>query len=543
MAQFYTLEEAARALGMSPEELKAKAQSRDIRAFLDSGSWRFRVADIDELARRRGMGSDPDLALSDIEVTPGSKDPLSDSVEIDLSEFQLGVTTPAEGGMIKSGQPLSRVSDDDILLDDLNLPPQPMTSSSSTIIGMEPSGKRPSDSDVRLVPDDAKGSSDSDVRLAPSGTPEPNLKRSESDVTLVSDESGTIPGITELFKTTAPRTPGKKGGSSQEIPAARRSGSSDFEIGAAKAKPAGEPDSGSDLISALQPDSGSDFELQPESGSDFELSALDASDDFDVRPTTLKPSDSDVTAAEPAASGINLGRPSDSGISLQNVGGLGLMGDQESIELAPLEDEDDAVPAPPKKPAAPAKKDKADLSATALPIKAGKDLFEDTDFEVDALDTGQVEDKTMQLDAASDFELEDDADSGSQVFALDEDDVDQSAATAMAPAVRDEDDEGAGEASVESSADELDAWGEELGAAGAGAAVGAAAVAVASPALAPSGPQAEWGGLWVGLLGFATFLSLLLAFISFDLVRNQYEWRENTPASGLVRVIADSIFG
>ena len=59
MAQFYTLEEAARVLGMSPEELKAKAQHREVRAFLDGGSWRFRVADVDELARRRGLGATP----------------------------------------------------------------------------------------------------------------------------------------------------------------------------------------------------------------------------------------------------------------------------------------------------------------------------------------------------------------------------------------------------------------------------------------------------------------------------------------------------
>ena len=54
MAQFYTLEEAARVLGLSSEDLKSKAQHREIRAFLDGGSWRFRVVDIDELARRRG---------------------------------------------------------------------------------------------------------------------------------------------------------------------------------------------------------------------------------------------------------------------------------------------------------------------------------------------------------------------------------------------------------------------------------------------------------------------------------------------------------
>ena len=68
MAQFYTLEEAARVLGMSSEDLKSKAQHREIRAFLDGGSWRFRVVDIDELARRRGLGSDAELRLSDLEV-------------------------------------------------------------------------------------------------------------------------------------------------------------------------------------------------------------------------------------------------------------------------------------------------------------------------------------------------------------------------------------------------------------------------------------------------------------------------------------------
>src|SRR5262249_40696308 len=87
MAQFYTLEEAARVLGMSPDELKAKAQQREVRAFLDGGSWRFRVVDVDELARRRGMGSDAELRLSDLDL-PVKSDEKDD---LDLSEFQLGV--------------------------------------------------------------------------------------------------------------------------------------------------------------------------------------------------------------------------------------------------------------------------------------------------------------------------------------------------------------------------------------------------------------------------------------------------------------------
>ena len=94
MAQFYTLEEAARVLGMGPEDLKPKAQHREVRAFMDGGSWQFRVADIDELARRRGLGSDPELSLSDLDLDVPDG---SGSDEIDLSEFQLGAARPDLG--------------------------------------------------------------------------------------------------------------------------------------------------------------------------------------------------------------------------------------------------------------------------------------------------------------------------------------------------------------------------------------------------------------------------------------------------------------
>src|SRR5579863_666660 len=102
MAQFYTLEEAARVLGMSPEELKAKAQHREVRAFLDGGSWRFRVADVDELARRRGLGSDAELHLSDLDLpSPGDADK-----DLDLSEFQMGAAR-ADVGQPTSDFPAS----------------------------------------------------------------------------------------------------------------------------------------------------------------------------------------------------------------------------------------------------------------------------------------------------------------------------------------------------------------------------------------------------------------------------------------------------
>jgi len=532
MAQFYTLGEAARVLGMSPDELKSKAQHREIRAFLDGGSWRFRVVDIDELARRLGMGSDAELRFSDLDVPTGGAENIED---LDFSEFQLGVARPdlapetMDLASYKSHgeKPVPEASSDhDIQFDDLSVPPNPVTGSSSVIIGMQSGGKLPSDSDVRLVPDNVKGASDSDVRLA---SPDPDLKQpSDSDVTLIKEDTadhGFLTPASGSGDTVVRSSPMVGSGSSAEVPAAESD--SDFELNPS-----------SDLVDVLQ----------PESGSDFELSALDASDEFESTP--LRPSDSDVTAADPNISGINLSRPSDSGINLQGANALDL-GHHDSIELAPLSEDEiksfkSEKPKPAKKPgkAEPAKKPgkaepakpKAPLAATPPPaVKKGqKDIFDDTDFEVDVpiSDEESSDDKTVQLEAVSDFELED-SDGGSEVFAIDEEEVDQNAATAMAPSAfaeeEDEEDDGFEEAV---SSEMATAWSSDEGSSGAPA-----------PAMVISREAApEWGGLWVGLLCFTTLCLLFASFVAFDLMRNLYDFQETPMASGLVRAIA-GIFG
>lgn len=518
MASFYTLEEAARVLGMSPEELKSKAQHREIRAFLDGGSWRFRVVDIDELARRRGLGSDAELRLSDLEVPAASPE---DSDNLDLSEFHLGVAKPDLGAETmdlsthRGGKPVEEAgSDHDILFDDLSVPPNPVTGSSSVIIGMATSGKLPSDSDVRLLPDNVKGSSDSDVRLA---SPDPDIKGlSDSDVTLIKEDTADHGFLSPVSGSGSGDTAIRSSppvGSSAEVPAAESD--SDFELNPS-----------SDLVDALQPDS----------GSDFELSALDASDDFESTP--LRPSDSDVTAADPNISGINLSRPSDSGINLQAAGAFDL-GHHDSIELAPLSDDEIKNFKPePAKPAKPGKaepsKPKPALSATPPPaVKKGeKDIFDDTDFEVDVpLSEVDSDDKTMQLEAASDFELEE-SDSGSEVFAIDEEDVDQNASTAMAPSAfaEDEDEDDGFEQAV--SSEMATAWQSDEGSSS-----GPAPAMVISREAAP-----EWGGLWVGMLGVTSVFLLFAAFIALDLMRNLSDFNDTPVASGLVRAIA-GLFG
>jgi hypothetical protein len=532
MAQFYTLEEAARVLGMSPEDLKQKAQHREVRAFMDGGSWQFRVADVDELARRRGLGSDPELLLSDHDIDVNDA---SGSGEIDLSEFQLG-TAKADLGARTTDLPRSESGSDDdqdVQFDDLSLPPGPLSNSSSTIIGMKSGGKQPTDSDVRLVPDQpSKGTSDSDVRLAPMRE---THSQSDSDVTLVNDDAS-------LMDISAFKSPGESKGSSPP-----GSSSGDFESASES-----EPDSSSDF--ELMPSTDIAAALQPESGSDFELTALDASDEFEATPLA-GPSDSDVTAAQPSASGINLARPSDSGINLQGVGGFDLS-QADSIELAPLDDDLEPVKPAPKatpKAAAKAPEPKQDpSSATVMPgvIPADpgatsmgmseKDIFEDTDFslEVDALDSDH-DDRTVQIDRSSDFDLEE-SDSASEVFALDEDDVDQNAATAMGAAMAEED---SGEFSAdEGSSGEMSSGWDVESDSGTVPAPATAPAAVAGGRMVPSGPQAEWGGIWVGLLGFTTALVFVAMVFSIDLVGNLYEFQGNGPASGLINQIA-GLFG
>jgi hypothetical protein len=184
--------------------------------------------------------------------------------------------------------------------------------------------------------------------------------------------------------------------------------------------------------------------------------------------------------------------------------------------------------------AAPAKP-KPSLSATPPPAvgKGEKDIFDDTDFEVDAALDDESDDKTVQLNAGSDFDLED-SDSASEVFAIDEEDVDINAATAMAPANLGDDDE------------EDDGFDDAVS-----AEIGTAWASDDSPVSSASTPgvvisrepAADWDGLSVGLLAFASVFVLLSSFLAYDLVRNLYDFNEGGAASGLVKSISGMVFG
>src|SRR5207249_11199647 len=108
-------------------------------------------------------------------------------------------------------------------------------------------------------------------------------------------------------------------------------------------------------------------------------------------------------------------------------------------------------------------------------------------------------------------------------------DVDQNAATAMAPSAfaEDEDEDDGFEQAV--SSEMATAWSSDEG----------ATSATSAPAMVISREAApEWGGVWVGLLGFTTVCLVFASLMAIDLMRNLNEFHDTPVASGLVRGFA-----
>lgn len=222
---YYGLDEASERLGLSPDKLSQMAQRREIRAFADRGTWKFRTQDVDEMARRLGKGSSPELQLGEAPVKPTSKlgkplsklgkpvDPGSDQVDIgkevivDSPSGRHKVAGGRKSGHTPTPQPGSdsdvklvfESSDTDFQLNvdsAVNLGERPSSSKPSSArrkSGLKADSKTPvkstgpgSDSDVRLVLDateaDFRLVSDSDVTVdEPAPTAKPSSKKKLTD--------------------------------------------------------------------------------------------------------------------------------------------------------------------------------------------------------------------------------------------------------------------------------------------------------------------------------------------------------------------------
>jgi excisionase family DNA binding protein len=365
MQQYYTLEQAARILRLNPEQLKEMARKKEIRAFQDRSGWRFRAQEIDEMARERGFGSDPELPLGEAAKAKGdgggndvfnfSLD-AGESGEVALGKEPAAADKPSRSGMgsrktTSSKSPPPKASSDSdvrLVMEGSNLdfsletenskppaakaPVSPPPKKGSSKSRMAPPVK--DDSGVRIVPLDQPN--DSDVKITPSAPHDsdvpigrqPDKKSSDSDIRIeelgrggkgeqmVTEE---IDLDAEQRKADAARAKATrhrpKPGSSPVLPT-----TSPFELSEDDLdtnRPTIPPAARAPQEADADTDSSSDFELKPmgdsssplEVGSD-ELPALASDDEVSL---------GELTGGK-GASGISLQDPADSGISLEQQG-------------------------------------------------------------------------------------------------------------------------------------------------------------------------------------------------------------------------------
>jgi excisionase family DNA binding protein len=487
MAQeYYSLEEAAQKLGLPADELREMAKKgRDIRAFRDGANWKFRGSDIDEMARKRSLISDPDLgsgdsihgdddsilsaddmpalidegALSGLGLGSSSRGSGSGSGKKPGSGTGLGsgVKGPGSGSGVKGpgsgvkgpGSDIQLAFDDDVLF---NAPG---------------STKNPSDSDVRLAVDEATGLSG----ILRAGPKSGGLKGKPGSGGPKSDLEVTTPF--------GPKTPGG--------PKTPLSGIKKGDLEATSAMNVDDLDYNFDdsEIGIRLDDSGSS--TKPKSGdskksndkSDFHDIKLSDSDEMGLGSSgDIKLADSKELSLS-GDSGIGVRKPNDSGINLADA-------DDSSSEFELSVDSTDSLPSfkdsDDELPVAPVK------SASAKGKSPVKEDDNASEFEL-ALD---------EDDSASEIEVE----SGSEVVALDEEEGEE----------------------YDEAESEYDGYDDEpTASAGAvGAASGSAVAAEPAP----------WPAWMVVPLVFTTIAMCLGGIVVVEVMRNAFTYQDGMPVGG-----------
>jgi hypothetical protein len=593
MLQFYKLEDAARMLGISPDELKRMAQRNEIRYFSDRGNMQFRAQEIEELARRRGRGSDPELQATDKPSSgrlrkqgdaPRGEEAFDFQVSSDDESVQIGQELSSEGGSSKKGSksgkqakspPPKPGSDSDVRLVadgsdlDFQVADDAKTSKPDSGVRILPLEIQ-SDSDVKIVPEgpedsnivlkggQKKSGSDSDIRLHPekagqSGSSLRSKAKGPSDAEFVTEEIDLDAEELQLREAESSKRMGKgpktmkpgKGDTAEQSP---------FELSDPK-MPKQKPKSDKKKKTT---DSSSDFELTP------------ASAQGDLSPLDTGSSEEEVSLGElsgaAGGSGINLQDPADSGISLEQSSG------EEALDFE-LSDEVTATPKPgpgggdsdsefelsmdsgkagPHKTPKPTKPDKSDSdsefeltlddSGDLLPLdekapapaaaEGEEDIFE-TDFEVPALDDDSGS-EAVALDE-SDTDLE----SSDFDLALDEQDASgEGESGSEVVALEDEEEAEAGASTVarpRKKSTKVAKGDEEL--------VDEDDEAVVAPTRAVVAKPAEWGLLPALVLIPSVLVMFFVTIIGFEMVKSMWGYRQgSTVASPVASWLANTVF-
>jgi excisionase family DNA binding protein len=569
---YYTLDEAARILGIDPDKLSQKAQRREIRAFADRGTWRFRTQDIHEEARKMGLSSDPELQLGEARsapTAPAGKPPVDEVFDFSLSapdegsqEHEAIIDSPSSSKQLskpatpvpsapKAGsdsdvQLIFDVGDDLIVTNDSDVKLEeagPVTSKPSSSKRNVKPVEGPSQSGARAKPG-APARSDSGVRLVPleeGPTPVPARQPtpSDSDIRLEPMEayrgsegprSGVgvhKPGTTTEEINLDEELRKEKAASGTKPPSPPAEPAEELTVFGLQEEPApARPPQGPRTPTAIRK-TGKETQLRPADEDEVSLGDLEIP--------------SDLTGA---SSGINLHSPADSGI---NLAGSSDSSD-ESLEFELSLDEKNATPKPEAAKAEAAKAEEDSSGEFELTLDEGglapleeehaqaeggeKDIFE-TDFDMPALDEESGSEAVALEEADTDLESSDfdltlgEEESGSQVVALDEEEADEGAATVArgARGRRALADEDLGDLEV---AEDLEEEDEEL------APRRVAAAAAAAPA--------EWGALPFAFLAPTAIVMFLTCLMSYELIHGMWGYRQGAKPSGPVIKMVAGLF-
>ncbi|MGD0783703.1 MAG: helix-turn-helix domain-containing protein, partial [Candidatus Aminicenantales bacterium] len=88
--KFYTIDEAAALLGIPPAEVNQRRERNELRAFRDGATWKFKIEEVDALARQ--LRAKP--------KAPPAETPDDDSGDVLLSELSLGASESGTSGTV-----------------------------------------------------------------------------------------------------------------------------------------------------------------------------------------------------------------------------------------------------------------------------------------------------------------------------------------------------------------------------------------------------------------------------------------------------------
>jgi excisionase family DNA binding protein len=452
---FYTLEEAANILGIEPDQLNRMAQKREIRAFADRGTWRFRTQDIDELALQKQGGGGSSLSTpSKLDVlaklnqpAPGASQLKSSKVSAVQPSVQSGLQSPSKVSKTPMPEPGPSASDD---VFSFSLSPESSKVELGPDVGGLSAGGSGSgrsktqppmstgDSAARLVPSD-----DFKLELGPEGGIP--LVPDDSAPAAVGDQPPPPPGDPSLSAKKTNIGPARQETSVRLVPLEDNdvqlgpidlSATTDDDLVAIGEQVSQREDSDVRLDSIAAPrshleqDSGGTvqteemIDLDAESASAEAASGLEGSDEDLMEPAgessdstgELSASDADAAGSAPASdfasSASDFEQTIDSAPGSDVLEPESDLGESESESLAPAGDDSEDELKPTSEVQLPDLPETSpfELSDNDLTVPAGEDLSgstEEGDFELSlAPDEGGGEELQLSTEGSSDDEVD-----------------------------------------------------------------------------------------------------------------------------------------